>query len=69
MISLAPPTLVVLCGLPGAGKTTHARRLERELDAVRFGPDEWMEALGMDLYDEAGRERIERLQWDQAKRL
>ncbi|MEM6338151.1 MAG: AAA family ATPase [Bacteroidota bacterium] len=53
MISPAPPTLVIICGLPGAGKTTHARRLERELDAVRFGPDEWMEALGMDLYDEA----------------
>ncbi|MEM6337611.1 MAG: AAA family ATPase [Bacteroidota bacterium] len=55
MISPAPPTLVITCGLPGAGKTTHARRLERELGAVRFGPDEWMEALGMDLYDEAGR--------------
>jgi predicted kinase len=32
-------------GYLGAGKTTFAKRLERELRAVRFSPDEWMVAL------------------------
>ncbi len=38
-------SLVVVCGLPGSGKTTHARRLEHEIDAERLCPDEWMQAL------------------------
>jgi predicted kinase len=63
------PTLVVICGLPGSGKTTHARRLEQEMSAVRFCPDEWMQALGIDLYDESRRESVEQFQWIQAKRL
>jgi predicted kinase len=32
-------------GYLGAGKTTFARRLERELSAVRFTHDEWMRRL------------------------
>jgi uridine kinase len=32
--------LIIVCGLPGSGKTTHARRLEQELCAVRFYPDD-----------------------------
>ncbi len=63
-----PPALVVICGLPGAGKTTHARRLEEEMNAIRFCPDEWMQALGIVLEDEGRRERIEQLQWTVAKR-
>lgn len=62
-------TLVIVCGLPGSGKTTHARRLEEEMPAVRFCPDEWMQALGISLHDEARRDDIEQLQWTQAKRL
>jgi predicted kinase len=56
--------LIVLCGLPGSGKSTLATVLERELRAVRLGSDEWMTALGLDLYDEAGRARVEALQRD-----
>jgi predicted kinase len=39
------PTLHLLHGLPGSGKTTFAVRLARERSAVRFSPDEWMVAL------------------------
>lgn len=55
--------LVVVCGLPGSGKTTLAARLAAERGGVRFAPDEWLSALGMDLWDSAMRERVESLQW------
>jgi predicted kinase len=38
-------TLHVVVGLPGAGKTTLARRLETDLPALRMTPDEWMVPL------------------------
>jgi predicted kinase len=53
------PTLHLTCGLPGAGKTTLARRLAVERDAHRFTKDEWVLALGGDLYDEQLRVRVE----------
>lgn len=62
------PTLYILCGLPGAGKTTLAKLLETERNALRLTPDEWMIALGFDLFDEAARARIEALQWQVAER-
>ncbi|SCE02364.1 hypothetical protein GA0115246_109559, partial [Streptomyces sp. SolWspMP-sol7th] len=34
--------LFLLVGLPGAGKTTRARRLAEEHGALRLTPDEWM---------------------------
>jgi predicted kinase len=36
------PTLHLTVGLPGVGKTTLARKIAREDNAVRFTPDEWM---------------------------
>ena len=35
-------TLFLIVGLPGAGKTTRARELEKAHRALRFSPDEWM---------------------------
>lgn len=35
--------LHMISGLPCSGKTTFARKLETELPALRFSPDEWLE--------------------------
>jgi len=59
----------LVCGLPGSGKTRHAKQLEDKLRAVRFCPDEWMITLEIDLYDAKKRERIEALQWTFAEQL
>jgi predicted kinase len=61
--------LVIVCGLPGSGKTMHARQLAAKLPAIRFCPDEWMTALSIDIYDEATRAKIEALQWKLAQEL
>jgi predicted kinase len=52
--------LFVVVGLPGAGKTTRARALAAEHAAVRLNPDDWMTDLGIDLFDEPFRTRLER---------
>ena len=61
--------LILLCGLPGSGKTTRAKSLARTRHAVRLGPHERIAYLGADFFDDALRERIEDLQWRLARDL
>lgn len=69
MTSVGAPVLIIVCGLPGAGKTTMARSLACERSGVRMCPDEWLEVLDADLWDEPLRARIEQLQWGLSQEL
>jgi predicted kinase len=62
-------TLHLMCGLPGSGKTTLAKQLEQEHNAVRLSPDEWMAQIVGDGYDESRRAGVEAVQWKLAQRL
>lgn len=58
------PTLFLLVGLPGTGKTTVARALEVERGALRLSPDEWMLPLFGDSNPDGLRDVLEgRLLW------
>ena len=57
-----PGHCIVLCGLPGSGKTTYAQQLVGERAAVRLCSDEWMASLGLDLFDVPARARVDALQ-------
>jgi|SRR6266404_3787152 len=62
------PTLHLICGLPGSGKTTLAKQLERDLPALRLAPDEWMARIVGDGFDDAKRAAVEAVQWEIAAR-
>jgi len=68
---LGTGTLILVCGLPGAGKTTFAKAMARERMAIRMCPDEWIEQILADDGDAAERDRlrdpVENLQWDLAR--
>jgi predicted kinase len=66
-------TLHLICGLPGSGKTTLAKKLEKSGSAVRFCPDEWIAEILLDPNDRKEMDRlrdiVESIQWSFAKRL
>lgn len=41
------PTLILFCGLPGSGKTTLAKQLEKQGEGIRICTDDWQNELGM----------------------
>ena len=53
------PRLVLLCGLPGSGKTTLGREIADAYGAVRLNPDEWELALGIDPFDTEFQDKLE----------
>lgn len=59
---------MLLCGLPGSGKTTLARALEAH-GAVRFSPDEWLVRLELDGSDDEVRVRLEHHMFDLAEQV
>ena len=65
-------TLFLICGLPGAGKTTLAKELEQCENALRLCPDDWIAQIIADVTDRAELDRlrdpVEAIQWDVARR-
>ena len=62
-------TIVLLCGLPGAGKSTLSKKLEKELPAIVMSPDQELYDRGISFFDEKARAEIEAEQWERAKVL
>jgi predicted kinase len=66
-------TLILLCGLPGAGKTTLAKKLEGERRAIRLCPDDWILGIMEDANNIVERDRlrdpVEQLLWRDAQKL
>ncbi|MFG2867351.1 AAA family ATPase [Streptomyces sp. NPDC048338] len=57
-------TLFLMVGLPGAGKTTRARRLAGEHGALRLTPDDWMLPLFGEAEPDGKRDVLEgRMLW------
>ena len=63
------PLLITFCGLPGSGKTTVAKQLERETGAIRLNTDEWMADLGVDFFDEEFHEKLQLRLYERGKKL
>ena len=55
--------LVLMCGLPASGKTTLACQLAPKIPAIRLDKDEWTTQLGVDVWDEEFRVRLEYQLW------
>jgi predicted kinase len=51
--------LYLVCGLPGAGKTTRSRQIAAATRAVHLCVDEWVVGLGISLVDFAFRVRLQ----------
>ena len=67
------PTLHLLCGLPGSGKTRRARELEAAGEGIRVNADEWVCQLFPEDAAAAARDerkgRVQDVQWELVERL
>ena len=61
--------LHLICGLPGSGKSTLARKLASAANTIWLSPDDWMNRIVGDGYDEPRREAVEAIQWEIATKL
>ncbi len=61
--------LTIVCGLPGSGKTTVASAIAAERGAFRCNADDWFDRLGIDLWNEPVRARVEEVQWMVARQF
>jgi len=62
-------TLYLVCGLPGAGKTTRSLRIVAAVRSVHLSPDEWIVPLGVSLVDFEFRVRLQDCMLQHAGRL
>ena len=72
-IEVVTPTLYVLCGLPGSGKSTRAKELEAAGEGILLNADGWVWHLYPDDAEAAARDErkdlVEQVQWELAERL
>ena len=61
--------LILICGLPGAGKTILARQMAADRGAVRLTNDEWLWALGSTPWDAPTQEKVEHELWRLAQEI
>ena len=54
VLNLPETRLILMVGLPAAGKTTRAEELAASLKALRLTPDHWMNPLSATRWPTAG---------------
>jgi predicted kinase len=63
------PRLYLVCGLPGAGKTTRSKRIVDTVRAIHLSPDEWITRFGVSLLDYGFRVKLQDCMLEHAARL
>lgn len=63
------PTLVLFCGLPGSGKTTLAKQLEKQGKGIRICTDDWESDLGMNHNPDNFHKKLQKRLYDHALEL
>lgn len=54
------PTLILFCGLPGSGKTTLAKQLEKQGKGIRICTDDWQDDLEMNQNNDNFHEKLQK---------